>query len=113
MIEPLKIKEKFKDVEDENYAFRTYLKGHTDMDKLDSQFLKLHKELFSEYDCSKCRNCCKEYSASFEKHELSKVADFLKISEKDFINMYIEENFGKYEIKQILCAFLEKMEAVN
>ncbi|GEP64164.1 hypothetical protein CBE01nite_19320 [Clostridium beijerinckii] len=27
--------------------------------------------------------------------------------------MYIEEDFGKYEIKQILCSFLEKMEAVK
>ncbi|OOM59766.1 plasmid pRiA4b ORF-3-like protein [Clostridium beijerinckii] len=27
--------------------------------------------------------------------------------------MYIEEDFGKYEIKQILCAFLENMEAVK
>lgn len=76
MIEPLKVKEAFKRVENENYAFRAYLKNHADMDELDEQFFKLHNELFLNYDCSKCRNCCKEYSACFEEHELGQVAVF-------------------------------------
>ncbi len=33
-----------------------FLKCHADEDKLDSRFLRLHKELFPGYDCSKCRN---------------------------------------------------------
>lgn len=45
MIEPSKIKEKFKKIEDENYRFRTYLKIHADPDELDKQFAELHKEL--------------------------------------------------------------------
>lgn len=59
MIEPWKIEEAFANVERENYKFRIYLKNHADVDELDEQFLKLHNELFKEYDCSKCRNCCK------------------------------------------------------
>ena len=47
--------------EKENYRFRTYLKMHADPDELDAQFKELHQVLFSEYDCSKCRNCCKKY----------------------------------------------------
>ena len=37
----------------ENMRFRSFLKMNADPDKLDEQFRELHKELFSEYDCSK------------------------------------------------------------
>ncbi len=57
MIEPSKVKEAFKKVEDENYSFRAFLKNNADIDELHEQFLKLHNELFVNYDCSKCRNC--------------------------------------------------------
>lgn len=108
MIEPSQIKQAFKNVEDENYKFRTYLKKHAHIDKLDKQFLKLHNELFLNYDCSKCRNCCKEYSASFERHELAIVANFLDISEKEFMDKYIEEEFGEYQLKKAPCCFLKE-----
>jgi len=62
VIEPSKVKEAFNRIQAENYAFRAYLKNHANEDELDEQFLKLHKELFLSYDCSKCRNCCKEYN---------------------------------------------------
>lgn len=58
VIEPSKIKEEFEKIESENYKFRTYLKNRADIDELDDQFLELHNELFKNYDCSKCRNCC-------------------------------------------------------
>ncbi len=56
MIQPDKVKAEAKKKEDENFKFRSYLKGHADEDELDRQFLNLHKELFADYDCSKCRN---------------------------------------------------------
>ena len=36
--------------EDENFKFRSFLKGHTDEEELDEQFLRLHKELFADYN---------------------------------------------------------------
>ena len=94
MIEPTKVKETFKRIEEENYAFRAYLKNHADEDELDEQFLKLHNELFLGYDCNKCRNCCAEYLASFKEDELGPVAAFLRMGEKDFRDKYIKEEFG-------------------
>ena len=108
MIEPSKVKEAFNRIEAENYAFRAYLKNHADEDELDEQFLKLHKELFLSYDCSKCRNCCKEYSASFEEDELGLISAFLKMTEKDFIDKYIKEEFGGYQLNVKPCCFLKK-----
>lgn len=108
MIEPSKVGEAFNRVEDENYAFRAYLKNHAHEDELDRQFLELHNELFSKYDCSKCRNCCKEYSASFEEDELGPAAAFLKLSEKEFREKYIREDMGEYLLNVKPCCFLKE-----
>ena len=107
MVEPSKVKEAFKRVEKENYSFRTYLKNHAYSNELDEQFLELHNELFLGYDCSKCRNCCMEYSACFEEEELSPVAAFLGITETEFKDMYIKESFGEYQLNTKPCCFLE------
>lgn len=56
MIHPDKIRTEARKNEDENFKFRSYLKVHTDEKKLDKQFLRLHRELFTDYDCSKCKN---------------------------------------------------------
>lgn len=108
MIEPSKVKAAFNRIEEENYDFRAYLKNHADENKLDKQFLKLHKELFLSYDCSKCRNCCKEYSASFKEEELASVAAFLKMTEIDFRDKYVNEEFGDYMLNVRPCCFLKK-----
>ncbi|MBC8062852.1 MAG: YkgJ family cysteine cluster protein [Clostridiaceae bacterium] len=108
MIEPSKVKEAFNRIEDENYSFRAYLKNHADEEVLDEQFSKLHKELFLSNDCSKCRNCCKEYSASFKEDELAPVAAFLKIAEKDFRDKYIKEELGGYQLNVRPCCFLKE-----
>ncbi len=108
MVEPSKLKQVSNKVENENYAFRAYLKNHADLDQLDKQFLELHNELFLNYDCSKCRNCCIEYSASFEEEELSQVASFLNMTEEEFRDKYIENTFGGFELKATPCCFLKE-----
>jgi hypothetical protein len=108
MVKPSKLKAEFRKVEKENYAFRTFLKNHADPDQLDEQFLQLHKELFENYDCNQCRNCCKDYSASFEKGELAPVAAFIGMSENEFINKYILEEYGDYQMKTKPCFFLKE-----
>lgn len=106
MIEPSKIEEEFEKVERENYKFRTYLKNHADVDELDEQFLKLHNELFKDYDCSKCRNCCKECSIAFEETEIEQASELLKVSKEEFIDKYLEMTAAGYEVKVTPCCFL-------
>jgi hypothetical protein len=53
MIKPSRVKFQARKKEDENYKFRTYLKINADPDELDQQFLRLHKELFAEYNFTK------------------------------------------------------------
>ncbi|AGK98575.1 YkgJ family cysteine cluster protein [Clostridium pasteurianum] len=108
MIEPSKIEEEFKKAEDENYAFRTYLKNHADSDELDEQFAKLHSELFHNYDCNKCRNCCKIYSITFEETEIESAAKLLKMTKGEFMNKHIEMTANGYEVKGKPCYFLSE-----
>jgi len=44
VIKPSEVKETFKRIKDENYAFRAYLKNHADEEKMDEQFLKCLKD---------------------------------------------------------------------
>ncbi len=80
MIQPDKIRAEAKKKENENSKFRIYLKGHVDEDELDRQFLRLHKELFADYDCSKCRNCCKMYKGSIPEEDIDQDAQCLGIT---------------------------------
>lgn len=58
-----------------------FLKCHADEDKLDKQYLRLHKELFADYDCSKCKNCrpdsCKKYLYTDQPERLSSLLSIL------------------------------------
>ena len=77
MIAPRKVRFEAKKKENENLEFRTFLKCHADETELDEQFKRLHDELFSNYDCSRCRNCCKMYHGSIPSEDLERDAEFL------------------------------------
>ena len=79
--------------EKENYGFRSYLKNHADEEELDAQFLELHNELFKDYDCSKCRNCCKMYNAEIPVSDFEKDAAYLNLSVDDFVK-YVQEKIS-------------------
>lgn len=110
MIHPDKIGAEAKKKEDENFKFRSYLKGHADEDELDEQFLRLHKELFADYDCSKCRNCCKMYKGGIPEEDVEKDAAHLGITVEQFIDFFLEkEECGiGYHTKHKPCDFLQE-----
>ena len=117
MINPGEVKANAQSLEDQNYKFRTFLKNRADDDELDAQFLALHKELFTGYDCCKCANCCKAYRIFLGNDEVKRIAEFLSMSENDFAALYLidaEEGDDKpykfkakpYKFKAKPCAFL-------
>lgn len=110
MIHPDKVKEEAKKKENENLKFRSYLKNRADENELDSQFLRLHKELFVDYDCSKCRNCCKMYKGSIPAEDIDKDAEYLGISPEQFIDTYLEKGeYGiNYQTKHKPCDLLQE-----
>ena len=108
MLQPNKVRAEAKKKENENFKFRTFLKCHADEDELDSQFLRLHKELFADYDCSQCRNCCKMYKGSIPAEDIDSDAQYLGITPEQFIDIYLEkEEYGmNYQTKHKPCDFL-------
>jgi len=105
MIAPSKVNAAAKKLEKENLRFRAFLKNHADDDELDRQFLKLHNELFADYDCCKCGNCCRAYSTTLSEHEVGSIAAFLGLSRQEFSEKYLSETAEGYEIKAP-CSFL-------
>ena len=109
MISPMEVAAMAKQKENENYAFRTFLKGHANSQKLDKQFSKLHKELFAHYDCNSCRNCCKEYSGNLSEEDIPKCAEKFGMSPDDFKAQYLHQNQeGTYDTNHKPCDFLQE-----
>ena len=98
--------------EDENIEFRTWLKIHAEPKDLDDRFYRLHHELFENYDCSRCRNCCKQYKGLIPKEDVAKDAQFLGMTEDEFKEAYLKPEFdaaeGGYFTKNYPCDFLQE-----
>ncbi len=89
MLSPRKLSFYAKKNEAQNYKFRSWLKFHADPEDLDQRFLRLHKELFADYDCSRCRNCCKQFSGLIPKEDIERDAVALGMSESEFKAKYL------------------------
>jgi uncharacterized protein len=69
--------------EDENYKFRTYLKGSSK--NIDAIVHKLNNHISTKIDCTTCGNCCKSYMISVTQADAEKLASHLQIPAKQFI----------------------------
>lgn len=98
--------------EKKNLQFRIWLKTHVDEEDLDERCRRLHDEYFAQYDCSKCRNCCKSCHGSIPEEDFQKDADHLGISREEFIEKYIDiekgGDEGNYDTKHMPCDFLNE-----
>lgn len=108
MLKPRKVKFWAQKKEKENIEFRTFLKINAYEDELDQQFLQLHNELFADYDCSKCRNCCKQYAGNIPEADIEKDAKYLSMSAEVFKKKYLKqvESNGTYQTIHMPCDFL-------
>jgi hypothetical protein len=64
----IKIENLAKEREDENWTFRTFLKGY-DIKNLDTIVHKLFKQVSEAIDCTACGNCCKAIQPSLKKKD--------------------------------------------
>lgn len=110
MLAPRKVQFEAKKKEKENLEFRTYLKCHANEEELDQQFLRLHNELFKDFDCSRCRNCCKMYHGQIPKEDIERDAKHLGVTIEEFMMNFLggEEKEGKYTTKHKPCDFLQE-----
>ena len=91
---------------EENLRFRKYMKSHVFVER---QFRKAAQQVEDQIDCRKCGECCRVSEVLLAERDVEKLARFLGISEKGFIEKYTALNA---EEKRILlrnaegCVFL-------
>jgi len=74
---------------------------------LDEQFAYAHEQVFSNFDCLSCANCCKTTSPMFFEKDIERLASYLKMKSSDFISQYLFlDTDGIYALKSSPCPFL-------
>jgi Fe-S-cluster containining protein len=85
----------------------TQLLRRADKNKVYKQLPDLHEEAFSNIDCLKCANCCRNYSPRFKTPDIKRMSKALKMKESVFIDTYLQlDNEGDYVTKTNPCPFL-------
>jgi Fe-S-cluster containining protein len=106
MLKPEELKEAFRKVEDENWEFRSFLKGRDDQE-IDRLVHKLHRELFQQIDCIACSNCCKVTGTALNQKDIDHISRRLKLSAADFQEQYLRKDAeGEMVLKTKPCPFL-------
>lgn len=84
--------------ENENYRFRSFLKGQDD-DKIDWIVSRLHKDISGQIDCTTCGNCCVKLKPDVTDSEIEKLSVIDSVSPEDFRANFIEQN----DFEKTLC----------
>lgn len=104
-VEELKIAAKA--VQSENKKFFQKIKQKKPRN-LDSIVQEIHEDIFAEYDCLTCANCCKTISPIIKTRDVEKIAKYLRLSTTQFIDkyLYLDED-EDYVFQSIPCPFLD------
>ena len=105
-----KIKKLSEKNDQENWNFRSFLKGYdATIEGMDSIVHELNQRISSEIDCTICANCCKEVQPLLDQEDIKKCCEGLLVSVSQFKKKYLK--FGKEEgnfvFKEKPCRFLK------
>jgi uncharacterized protein len=103
--------------EDENWKFRSYLKGlDIEVEELDNLVHKLNDEVSSQIDCTKCANCCKAVYPVLDEEDVIKFATGINSSIEEFKSACLvvsEDENDKYNFNSVPCPFLKENKCSN
>lgn len=95
--------------EEENYAFRAYLKGSDYSDKeIDTRVHDLLHEIKPQISCQECRNCCKRLKPNITQEELDRVTVELGVTTDQLRDAYLvpDTTEGGWTVAGLPCPFL-------
>ncbi len=69
----------------ENLRFRKYIKSHVFVER---QFRKAAEEVYDAIDCRACGECCRVTEVPLAERDIEKLARYLGISEKAFVDQH-------------------------
>ena len=105
-----KIRKLSKENEDENWEFRSFLKGcDISEEKIDLIVHELYQKVSSEIDCRTCANCCKEVQPVLDQEDIERFSKCLGISGAQFKDLHLvkDEDPGKFVFDKKPCPFLK------
>lgn len=106
-----KIKIIGKQKEDENWKFRSYLKGlDIEEEELDKIVHKINDDVTSQIDCTKCANCCKVFDPVLDEEDVTKLSSSLNLNIDEFKKAYLVESREEkdcYNFNKVPCPFLK------
>jgi Fe-S-cluster containining protein len=86
--------------------YKQYL-HRADKNTVLKQLPELHEEAFTNVDCLKCANCCKQFSPRFKTPDVKRISKYLKMRESDFIEKYLKvDEEGDFVARTAPCPFL-------
>ncbi|MCH8546582.1 MAG: YkgJ family cysteine cluster protein [Cryomorphaceae bacterium] len=75
---------------------------------LDAAFAEADEEVFAEFDCLTCANCCKTTGPLFTDGDIDRIARHLNMRPGSFTETYLRiDEDGDYVLKSVPCTFLE------
>jgi len=99
--------------EDDNYRFQNFLTERVEWSdwKLDEVVYKISEKIAAQIDCTACANCCHTIPPSLMKEDISRLAERLELTTKEFEKRHtIINSSGDREMASLPCPFLkEKM----
>ena len=112
-----KIKELSEARHDENWRFRTFLKGCSDVD-IDALVQHFYQEVSSHIDCTACANCCKEIQPTLDQEDIQQFAQGLGMSVVQLTEHYLMQDVqdGSVEgwtFREKPCPFLKENRCTN
>jgi hypothetical protein len=103
--------------EDENWAFRSFLKqldlGRKDLDAI---VHRINDEVSAQIDCTACGNCCKQIRPVLDMADVSAFADGLNIPVSEIQVNHLElhpERPSHYYFNALPCPFLSDNRCTN
>lgn len=93
--------------EEENFVFRTYLKGH-DFKEVDKIVRRLNKDITYLIDCQKCGNCCKSLRPCLTNSEIERLSEMEKLTSSAFVSRFVQKDNSEeiVYLKDVPCKYL-------
>ena len=109
--DPQEVERLAEEREDENWAFRDWIKLEFDFDdeRLMSVVPQLADEITAQIDCTQCANCCRKSDTEVDDADTQRLADVLGMTVQAFQETYLEfdEDWGGRWLLPAPCPLLE------
>ncbi len=106
------IKKLSEEKHEENWNFRSFLKGNdAELEEIDKIVHEFYETISAQIDCTKCVNCCRKVLPILNQKDIQRFSAGSGITEHQFKEEYLkisEEEPGRLTFKETPCPFLKE-----